>query len=59
MDSQNENQIIKSFCVCGLNDSNLQKYTEEPEFPYIQNVDLVEKNISISMDTIEMTGEKW
>ena len=59
MDSQNENQIIQSFCVCGLNELKIQKYTEEPECPYIQNVDLVLKNISISMDIIEMTGEKW
>ena len=58
--SKNENgKIIKAFCVCGLNELKIQKYTEETQYPFIQYIDLVEKKMQITMNSIEMNGEKW
>ena len=52
-------KIIKSFCVCGLNEQKIQKYSEEKQYPFTQNVDIIEKKIENSTDTIETNGEKW
>jgi hypothetical protein len=52
-------RIIKAFCVCGLNELKIQKYSEEKQYPFIQNVDIIEKKIENSTDTIETNGEKW
>lgn len=57
MDSNNEpRNIIKSFCAVGLNENTIKKYDEDTNSRYVQNVDIVQKNIS---GNIEIEGEKW
>lgn len=57
MDSNNEpRKIIKSFCVVGLNEMTIKKYDEDTSSRYVQNVDIVQKNIN---GNIEIEGEKW
>ena len=52
-------KIIKSFCVCGLNEQKIQKYSEDTQYPFIQNVDIIEKKIENSSNIINPNGEKW
>ena len=59
MDTFQNAKIIKSFCVCGLNEQKIQKYSEEKQYPFIQNVDIIEKIIPNAKDKIELKGEKW
>ena len=54
-------KVIKMFCVVGLNENKLTKYKEEDniQIKYLQNIDIVKKNIMINCDKIEKDNTKW
>ena len=54
-----EDKIIKSFFVAGLNEFKLQKYNEEINLRYIQNVDLLNIKLPTKNDRYDRKNEKW
>ena len=45
--NDNEEKIIKSFFVVGLDELKLQKYNDEISLRYIQNVDILTIKLSL------------
>jgi hypothetical protein len=58
---QNENgRVVKLFCAVGLNEQKLTKYIDEEEnIKYVQNIDVLKKNMKLNLDKLEYDNEKW
>ncbi len=53
-------RVVKLFCVVGLNEGNLTKYIDEEEnIRYVQNVDVIRKDMGTNVDILEYDDEKW
>ena len=57
--NDNEEKIIKSFFVVGLDELKLQKYNDEISLRYIQNVDILTIKLSTKNDRYDRKSEKW
>ena len=57
----NKNKIIKSFCVVGLNENLIQKYNDEEIPPFIENIDILVKQLPYHSEIYkpEKGDEKW
>ena len=57
------NKIVKNFCVIGLSESNItkNKYRDEDNIPlrFVQNIDIIKKNMKINVDKVENENVKW
>jgi hypothetical protein len=55
-----DRKIIKLFCVVGLNENKLTRYKEdETPSKYVQNIDIIQKNLNTQEKKFEQPNEKW
>lgn len=53
-------KIVKMFCVVGLNEGKIIKYKDEEVAPrFVQNVDIIQKNMRVNLPKIDYENEKW
>jgi len=53
-------KLLSSFIVCGFNEQNIVRYNPETNpKKYIQYIDIIEKDLGISLDKFEKENEIW
>lgn len=56
-------KLLKSFIVCGFNEQNIIEYNPESNNSnvknFIQNIDIIEKDLGINLDKFEKENELW
>ena len=53
-------KLIKMFCVIGLEETKITKYREEDsQMKFVQDIDIVKKNMKINVERVENDNEKW
>jgi hypothetical protein len=53
-------KILKTFCVVGLNESKITRYKEDDTIHrFVQNVDIIQKNMKVNLQKLEYENEKW
>ena len=58
--SPTDKKIMQMFAVVGLKEGTVTKYDEKDNHVrYVQNIDIVKKNIVINIKQYEKENEKW
>ena len=53
-------KLIKMFCVIGLDETKITKYNaEEIYVRFVQDIDIIKKQMKISGQGVENENEKW
>ena len=56
---QENGKIINSFCVVGLDENKMLKFTEEKKYPFIQNIDAVQIKNNSQINPKNKENEQW